>query len=148
MTYFFFKQMDAWFRCHRSHDSNPNTFLSIQSHKEPSLVMVADGSICNIVGSRTVQPTSSIILSYVLNIPKLAFNMISLGRLTKELNYSISFFQCLIQDILRWRKLFVKDMYDVSDGIYILDIWVPRFVTCSSVTSPLEHIDCRNILLS
>uniref|UniRef100_A0A0V0HI32 Putative ovule protein n=1 Tax=Solanum chacoense TaxID=4108 RepID=A0A0V0HI32_SOLCH len=80
---------------------NPNIFSSFQSHKAPSLVIVVDGSTCNSVGFGTVKPTSSITLSSVLSLPKLAFNLISVSKLTRDLNSYISFFpgHCLIRDL-------------------------------------------------
>ncbi|RVW66431.1 Retrovirus-related Pol polyprotein from transposon TNT 1-94 [Vitis vinifera] len=70
-------------------------------------------------GSGTVQPTSSITLSSVLNLPNLAFNLIS--------------------DLMT-KRTFGKG--HVSDGLYILDEWVPRPVACVSTASPVEA-HCR-----
>jgi len=41
---------------------NPNIYSSFRSHRALSPVTVADGSICNVIGSRTVKLTSSITL--------------------------------------------------------------------------------------
>ena len=71
---------------------NPKTFSSFRSHLASSPVTIADGSTSNVVGSGTVKPTSSITLSSVLSLPKLAFNLISVSKLTKDLNCCISFF--------------------------------------------------------
>ena len=71
---------------------NPKTFSSFQSHLAPSPVTIADGSTFNVVGSGTIKLTSSITLSSVLSLPKLAFNLISVSKLNKDLNYCISFF--------------------------------------------------------
>ncbi|RVX16266.1 Retrovirus-related Pol polyprotein from transposon RE1 [Vitis vinifera] len=70
-------------------------------------------------GSGTVKPTSSITLSSVLNLPNLAFNLIS--------------------DLMT-KRIFGKG--HVSDGLYILDEWVPRPVACVSTASPVEA-HCR-----
>ncbi|KAL6328839.1 hypothetical protein AAG906_003856 [Vitis piasezkii] len=67
----------------------------------------------------TVKPTSSITLSSVLNLPNLAFNLIS---------------------DLMMKRTFGKG--HVSDGLYILDEWVPRPVACVSTASPVEA-HCR-----
>lgn len=71
---------------------NPNIFSSIRSHKAISHVTVANGSTCNSVGFGIVQPTSSITISFVISLPKLAFNLIYVSKITRELNCYISFF--------------------------------------------------------
>ena len=80
---------------------NSNMFSSFQSHKALSPVMVADGSTCNIVGSGTVKTTTTITLSSILSLPKLTFNLISVTRITRDLNCYVSFFpdHCLFRDL-------------------------------------------------
>jgi len=120
---------------------NSNIFTSFQSHKAPSPVTVADGSTCNSDGYGTVKPTSTITLSSVLSLPKLAFNLISVSKVTRDLNCYISFFpdHCLFRD-LKTNQVIGKG--HVSDDLYILDEWGPQFVACSSVVSPFEA-HCR-----
>ena len=62
---------------------NHKTFSTFRTHSTPP-VIVADGSTYEIKGSGTVKPTSSITLSSVLNLPNLAFNLISISKLTKK----------------------------------------------------------------
>ena len=69
---------------------NHKTFSTFRTHFAP-LITIVDGSTYEIKGSRTVKP-SSITLSSVLNLPNLAFNLISVNKLTKNLNCSVSFF--------------------------------------------------------
>ena len=59
-----------------------------------------------------VKPTSSITLSSTLSLPKLAFNLISVSKVSRDLNCYISFFpdHCLFCD-LKTNKVIVKDMY-------------------------------------
>ena len=120
---------------------NPKTFSSFRSHLASSPVTIADGSTSNVVGSGTVKPTSSITLSSVLSLPKLAFNLIYVSKLTKDLNCCISFFpnHCLFQDLMT-KQIIGKG--HVSDGLYILDVWVPRSVACSSIASSVKA-HCR-----
>ncbi|KAK3019401.1 hypothetical protein RJ639_004651 [Escallonia herrerae] len=93
-----------------------------RSHSAPSPVTIADGSNYTIEGSRTVKPTSSITLSSVLSLPSLAFNLMS-DLMTKQ----------------------TVGKGHVSDGLYILDEWVPHSVACSGVVSPFEaHLDCES----
>ncbi|KAK3025395.1 hypothetical protein RJ639_044650 [Escallonia herrerae] len=116
---------------------NPKIFSSFRSHTAPSPVTIADGSNYTIKGSGTVKPTSSITLSSVLSLP-LAFNLMSVSRL---INCCISFFpdHCLFQDLMTKETI---GKGHVSDGLYILDAWVPRSVACSGVVSPFEA-HCR-----
>ncbi|RVW51817.1 Retrovirus-related Pol polyprotein from transposon TNT 1-94 [Vitis vinifera] len=97
---------------------NHKTFSTFRTHSAPP-VTVADGSTYEIKGSGTVKPTSSITLSSVLNLPNLAFNLIS--------------------DLMT-KRTFGKG--HVSDGLYILDEWVPRPVACVS-TASLVEAHCR-----
>ncbi|RVW60135.1 Retrovirus-related Pol polyprotein from transposon TNT 1-94 [Vitis vinifera] len=97
---------------------NHKTFSTFRTHSAPP-VTVADGSTYEIKGSGTVKPTYSITLSSVLNLPNLAFNLIS--------------------DLMT-KRTFGKG--HVSDGLYILDEWVPRPVACVSTASPVEA-HCR-----
>ncbi|RVX01807.1 Retrovirus-related Pol polyprotein from transposon TNT 1-94 [Vitis vinifera] len=99
--------------------SNHKTFSTFRTHYVPSITVV-DGSTYEIKGSRTVKPTSSITLSSVLNLPNLAFNLIS--------------------DLMT-KRTFGKG--HVSDGLYILDEWVPRPIVCVSIVSPVEA-HCRS----
>lgn len=85
----------------------------------------------------TVKPTSFIILLSVLSLPSLAFNMIFVSELTKNLSCFISFFPvyCLFQHLMAKQTI---GKGHVSDGLFILDTWVPRLVACSSVVLPFE----------
>ncbi|RVX21101.1 Retrovirus-related Pol polyprotein from transposon TNT 1-94 [Vitis vinifera] len=97
---------------------NHKTFSTFRTHSAPP-VTVDDGSTYEIKGFGTVKPTSSITLSSVLNLPNLAFNLIS--------------------DLMT-KRTFGKG--HVSDGLYILDEWVPRPIACVSTASPVEA-HCR-----
>ncbi|KAK3003550.1 hypothetical protein RJ639_019485 [Escallonia herrerae] len=88
---------------------------AFRSHTAPSPVTIADGSNYTIEGSGTVKPTSSITLSSVLSLLSLAFNLMS-DLMTKQ----------------------TIGKGHVSDGLYILDAWVPRLVACYDVVSPFE----------
>ena len=116
---------------------NHKTFSTFRTHSAPP-VTVADGSIYKIKGSETVKPTSSITLSYVLSLSNLTFNLISVSKLTKNLNCSVSFFpdHCVFQDLMT-KRIFGKG--HVSDGLYILDEWVPRPVACVSTKSYIHR---------
>ena len=103
---------------------NSQIFCNFQSHKVPSPVTIADGTTHHVDGSGTVKPTSSITLSSVLSLPSLTFNLISVSKLTRDLNCCILFFpdHCLFQDLMT-KKIIGKG--HVSNGLYILDAWIP-----------------------
>ena len=70
---------------------NYKTFSTFRTHSaHPVTVAIADGSTYEIKVSGTVKPTFSISLSSVLNLPNLAFNLISVSKLTKNPNCSVS----------------------------------------------------------
>lgn len=117
---------------------NPENFTTFIKHSAPHVTM-ADGSTYEIKGSGHVKPTSSITLSSVLSIPKLAFNLISVSKITKSLNCCASFFpdHCVFQDLLT-KKIFGKG--HVSNGLYVLDEWTPQSVACIATSSQQKLI--------
>lgn len=93
---------------------NSNIFSNFRLHKTHFPITIADGSINNIVNSRTKKLTSSIILSFVLSLPKLTFNLIYMSKLTKDFNCFIhSFLIIVFFKMLWWSRLLVKDMYQM-----------------------------------
>lgn len=108
--------------------------LAFTWHIILSYVMIVDGSICNIIGYGTVKPTSSFTLSCVLGLQKLAFNLMSVRKFTRDLNNYISLFpdHCLFH-IWRQINLFLKEMYMIVStflkNIGILDL-LPTLVSC------------------
>ena len=80
-------------------------------------VSLANGSTSHISHKGDVILSSDIMLSYVLHVPNFAFNLLSVSRLAKSLNYAIIFLpnHCLLQD-LNSRKIFGKG-YE-RDGLY------------------------------
>ncbi|RVW73875.1 hypothetical protein CK203_059917 [Vitis vinifera] len=101
-----------------------STPVSALAESEHILLLLLLLLTYEIKGSGTVKPTSSITLFSVLNLPNLAFNLISVSKLTKNLNCSVSVFpdHCVFQDLMT-KRTFGKG--HVSDGLYILDEWVP-----------------------
>nr|XP_016463323.1 PREDICTED: uncharacterized protein LOC107786370 [Nicotiana tabacum] len=120
---------------------NPNMFSSFRSHKAPSPITVVDGSTCSSVGSDIIKPTSSITLSSILCLPNLAFNLISVSKITKDLNCCVAFFSdhCLFLDL---KTMQVIGKGYISGDLYILYEWEPCSVACSSIVSPFEA-HCR-----
>ena len=80
-------------------------FTTFQSHPFTSIVTFADGSTSNVLGSRTIHLTPLITLTSIMSLSQFSFNLISVSKLTRTLNFTISFFPnyCLIQDLLTKR---------------------------------------------
>lgn len=119
---------------------NLNIFSTFLSHTASSYVIITDGTTYNIVGSRVKQPTSSITLSSVLDLSNLAFNLVYVSKLMKDLNCCISFYpdHCLFQDLMM--NLTIGKGH-VSGGLYTLDPWIACSIACS-VVSPFT-IHCQ-----
>lgn len=103
-----------------NHMSNPNIFSSFQSHKAPSPITTANESTCNSIGFGTVKPTSAIALCSVFSLPKLAFNLIYVSKVTRGPNFHISFLPdyCLFRDH-KSNQIICKG--HVYHELYILD---------------------------
>lgn len=91
---------------------NFNIFFSFWSHKSLFPVTIADGLSYNIVDSWTTKSNSSITLSFVLSLSKLAFNLIFVSNVNKDLNCCITFFpdHCVLQN-LTTKQIIGKEIY-------------------------------------
>ena len=120
---------------------NSSLFTTFQSHPSTLIVTLADRSTSGVLRSGTIHLNPLIILTYVLSLPQFFFNLISVSKLTRTLNFSISFFPdyCLIQDLSTKR---IIGRGHESRGLYILDTMVPKSVACSGVVTPFE-LHCR-----
>ena len=120
---------------------NSSLFTTFQSHPSTFIVTLANGSKSCVLGSGTINPTSPIPLTFVLNLPHVSFNLISMSKLTRTLNYSISFFPgyFMFQDLLKKR---VIGRRQESGGLYILDPELPKPIACSEIAS-LHEVLCR-----
>lgn len=52
----------------------------------PTTVRIADGSLSSVMGTGFVQITDGLLLSQVLYVPKLSCNLLSISKLTRDLN--------------------------------------------------------------
>ena len=86
---------------------NSSLFTTFQSHPFTSTVTLADGSKSCVLMSGTINPTPLIPLTFVLRLPHFSFNLISMSKLTRTFNCSISFFlgYGLFQDLLTKRVI-------------------------------------------
>ena len=63
-------------------------------------ITTTDGSLATVADQREVHLNKSIVLKNVLHVPKLSTNLVSIHRLTKELNYHVIFYpsHCVFQE--------------------------------------------------
>ena len=120
---------------------NSSLFTTFQSHPSTSTITLADVSTSCVLRLGTIHLTPLITLTFIMSLPQLSFNLISVSKLTYTLNYSILFFldYCLIQDISTNR---IIGRGCESGGLYILDTEVSKSVACSGVVTPFK-IHCR-----
>ena len=115
--------------------SNSSLFTTFQSHPSTSIITLTDGSKSCVLGSDTINPTPLIPLTPVLNLPHISFNLIYVSKLTRTLNYSISFFlgYYLLHNLLTKRGI---GRGQESGSLYILDPELPKPIACSGIASP------------
>lgn len=113
--------------------ANASTFFSSrQSLDKPSCVSIADGSTIEITGFSSDPVTSSFTLDFILHVPHFSFNLMSLSKLIKSLNCSVTFFPhgFMFQDLKTGGKIgggvergglyyFVFLHVDVVDEVYM-----------------------------
>ena len=68
-----------------------NFFSSYLPCSRKQKIRVADGSFSSVVGQGFVYISPSLTLRSVLHVPNLNYNLLSIGKITKELNCSIEF---------------------------------------------------------
>ena len=126
---------------------NPSLFITFQSHPSTSTVVLVHGSTSRVLRSGTIHRTPLITLTSILSLPQFSFNLIYVSKLTRTHNCSILFFPhyCLIQDLSTKR---IIGRTRESEGLYILDIEVPKFAVCSGVVTPSNYIVAWVILFS
>ncbi|CAL5350327.1 unnamed protein product [Camellia sinensis] len=101
-------------------------------------VRIADGTVSSISGKGLVQVTPTMHLSSVLHVPKFSVNLLSLSRLTQDLNCCVTFFpdHCLFQDLVTGRTI---GSGSAENGLYFLD--QPDKLAYSSTTSSTTSTD-------
>jgi len=96
-------------------------------------LQVADETLSSIFGKGSINVSPIMSLSSFLRVPKFTTNLLFISRITRDLNYPITFFpsHCVFQD------LDSKQMIGsgrAADGIYLLDAEVdtPSSFACHS----------------
>nr|KYP34083.1 hypothetical protein KK1_045002 [Cajanus cajan] len=87
----------------------PSLFALYSKANVKQFIMVANGDNLSIVGFGNIQLEASIFLHNVLHVPKLASSLISIQKLTKSLNCSVSFFHshCSFQDLDKGKMILI-----------------------------------------
>ena len=116
---------------------NSSLFITFQLHPSTSTVTLADESTSCIFGSGTIHPTPLITLTSVMSLPQFSFNFISMSKLARTLNCSITFFpdHYLFQDRSTQR---ITSQGRKSRGLYILESKVTKFVVYSGVVTQFD----------
>lgn len=98
---------------------NALNFSKFQSNSSNHNVTLANGSSSSVKGSGTINLTNTMSLENVLHLPDLAFNLLSVSQITKELDCCVSFYptHCIFQDRLT-KQIIGKD--HESGGLYSL----------------------------
>ncbi|KOM56062.1 hypothetical protein LR48_Vigan10g195400 [Vigna angularis] len=96
------------------------SFNSYDESSKEQLITVANGQGIPICGSGNIVLESSIILKGVLHVPQLANNLISVQKLTKDLNCSVIFFSthCVFQDLATGKTILTAKE---QSGLYLLE---------------------------
>ena len=82
------------------------SFISYQPCLSNKKIIVADGSLTIVASQGTTSLSLSLSFKKVLHVPNLAINFLSIRKIIKCLNYSVTFFLdlCIFQDLsTRWR---------------------------------------------
>jgi transposase InsO family protein len=83
-------------------------------------VRIANGSLSSVSGKGSISVSPSMSLSSVLHIPDFAANLLSIARITRELNCRAIFYSdyCFFQDLVTGR---IIGSGSLRDGLYYLD---------------------------
>ncbi|GJZ74988.1 retrovirus-related pol polyprotein from transposon TNT 1-94 [Tanacetum coccineum] len=121
--------------------SNSHIFNNFDTQASSSHVTIADGSISQVLGSGTVNLSPSISLSLVLSLPKFSFNLLSVSRITSNLQCSVKFYleYCVFKD-LKTKKIIGRGRK--CDGLYVFEPKVSKSLVGLSSSSPFEA-HCR-----
>ena len=94
-----------------------SSYNPCSSHKK---ITIADGSITTVAGQGDIYISDSITLKNVLHVPKLFANLVSIQKLTKDSNCSVTFFpsHCVFQEQDTKRMI---GRASERDGLYYLE---------------------------
>jgi len=96
-------------------------FTSFQHCPSNKKIIVADGSPTTIVGHGTIPLNPVFTLKRVLHVPNFTTNLLSIRKLIKDINCSVTFFldHYIFQDPAMGRTI---GQARVKDGLYMLGV--------------------------
>ena len=76
-------------------------FISYTPYSRNKKVRIADGSLSSIIGQGSIRLSDKIVLQFVLHVPKLSCNLLSISRLSNNSNCRVVFCAslCEFQDL-------------------------------------------------
>ena len=83
-------------------------------------IRIADDSFALIVGKGKISPSIGLSLHNVLHVTKISYNLLSISKITHELNYKAIFLSDSVsfQDLSSWQMI---DIARHIRGLYLLD---------------------------
>lgn len=108
-------------------------------------IQTATGSSSPIVGTGTVYLSDKLHLDSVLHVPHLSCNLLSISKLTKQLNCSAHFFPsyCVLQDLSSGMTIGTAKEYE---GLYYLDVSTVSVLSCG-ISGLASTTNDNNIVL-
>ena len=96
-----------------------NGFQTYSPCSSPSSVRIADGSLSTVAGTGSIKLTMDLHLSFALYDPKLDYNLLSISKLTRDLNCVTKFYPnfCEFQAVDSGK---VIGSVELCGGIYLL----------------------------
>ncbi|GJU96098.1 retrovirus-related pol polyprotein from transposon TNT 1-94 [Tanacetum coccineum] len=120
---------------------NSHIFNNFDTHASSSHVTIANGYIAQVLGSDTVKLSPFISLSSVLSLLKFSFNLLSVSRITSNLQCSVKFYHeyCVFKD-LKTKKIIGRGRK--CNGLYVFKPEVSKSLVGLNSSSPFEA-HCR-----
>lgn len=87
-----FKTMDSWFGCLRSYDRDIKVFKNYYLCTIHSINGIVDGSLSPVARTRSIELTKDLHLYFVLYVPKLNYNLLSISKLIHDLKCVTKFY--------------------------------------------------------
>ncbi|GJW28735.1 retrovirus-related pol polyprotein from transposon TNT 1-94 [Tanacetum coccineum] len=120
---------------------NSHIFNKFDTHTSSFHVTNADRSISQVLGSGTVNLSHSISLSSVFSLPKFSFNLLSVSRITSNLQCSVKFYpEYYVFKDLKTKKIIGRGQK--CDGLYVFEPEVSKSLVRLS-SSSLFEAHCR-----
>jgi len=96
-----------------------SSFSSYTALSRNPYITVANGSTTPVNGHGNIHLQPSFPLRNVLHVPKLSNNLLSIQKITQDLNCAVVFFpsHCVFQDLATWKTIGIAKE---QDGLYYL----------------------------